>query len=528
MQRKLTVVLALSSLVAAGAAGVAHADATELPVYGVTSSGLDQEQAQRLQRAFGLEDVQRSEAGAVAFADERRHQYLPTVDKGQGKPDEDGNATTQTALDIEALKRIRTISTEEATKRAQEGLRTAGVLPANAAPTAQHTTFELADPNGRNTLTANLDTSVSYTFQLGGLPLEGEGANIRVSFDAQGVTAVSHAARTYDEAGTVKVNDLAHGAKLCAEYLGAEVKPDVSYVYVAPPLEQRVDRIEPSFRCTGRNSDGGAPQAITLPAAVGAELPVPQPPQSPRPEARFEVQAGGTQVGSEGTGTCSGLPNTAANIGTFNTEAGNHGIPQAFSWLDHNAWESDFKDPAFAGGQDTYWADDVDLTYWQGHGSGTGFYFTGCSNHNDTKLSNTEARWGNGDVEWMSLFTCLVLEDSTGGQNWAQRWGQAFRGLHQINSFTTVSYNSANHGGKFGHYMWRSPFLWWNKPMKVRDAWAQASIDTQPASVRWASMGVYLPATGGLGNYNDYFWGKGAVGPDYASTGWFWRISGTS
>lgn len=85
MQRKLTVVLALSSLVTAGAAGVATADATELPVYGVKSSGLDQVQAQRLQRAFGLEDVQRSEAGVVSFADEQRYQYLPTVDKGQGR-----------------------------------------------------------------------------------------------------------------------------------------------------------------------------------------------------------------------------------------------------------------------------------------------------------------------------------------------------------------------------------------------------------------------------------------------------------
>lgn len=528
MQRKLTVVLALSSLVTAGAVGVATADATELPVYGVTSSGLDQEQAQRLQRVFGLKDVQRSEAGAVSFADEQRYQYLPTVDKGQGRPDEDGNATTQTALDTEAIKRIKTIPADEATKRAQEGLRAAGVLPANATAIAQHTTFELSDPNGRNALTANLDTSVSYTFQLGGIPLEGEGANIRVSFDAQGVTAVSHAARTYDKAGTAKVNDLAYGAKLCQKYLGASVKPDVSYVYVAPPLEDKVDKIEPSFRCAGRNDDGGAPQAITLPAAVGAELPQPGPGQEPRPDAQFKMQAVGTQVGSEGTGNCSGLPNTAANIGTFNTEASNHGITRDFSWLDGNAWESDFKDPMFAGGDDTNWADDVDLTYWQGHGSGTGFYFTGCSNHTDDKLANTDARWGQNDVEWMSLFTCLILEDTTGGQNWAQRWGQAFRGLHQINSFTTVSYNSANHGGKFGHYMWRSPFLWWNNPMKVRDAWAQASIDTQPASVRWATMGVYLPTTGGLGNYNDYFWGKGSVGPDYASTGWFWRISGAS
>ncbi|MFD4670718.1 DUF6345 domain-containing protein [Lentzea sp. NPDC058450] len=524
MQRKLTVVLALSSLVTAGAAGIAAADATELPVYGVTSSGLDQEQAQQLQRAFGLKDIQRTEAGAVSFADPQRYLYLPTVDKGQGRPDEDGNATTQTALDTEAIKRIRTIPAEEAAKRAQEGLRAAGVLPANATPTAQNTTFELADPNGRNALTANLDTSVSYTFQLGGIPLEGEGANIRVSFDAQGVTAVSHAARSYEKAGSVKVNDLAYGAKLCQKYLGAEVKADASYVYVAAPLEEKADKVEPSFRCTGRNADGGAPQAITLPAAVGAELPQPGPVQDPRPEAepQFKIQAVGTQVGSEGTGNCSGLPNTVANIGTFNTEASNHGVTRSFSWTDGNAWESDFKDPAFAGGQDTTWTDDVDLTYWQGHGSGTGFYFTGCSNHNDTKLANTEARWGNNDVEWMSLFTCLILEDNTGGQTWAQRWGQAFRGLHQINSFTTVSYNSANHGGKFAHYMWQPG------PMKVRDAWAQASIDTQPASVRWATMGVYLPASGGLGNFDDYFWGKGSVGPDYASTGWFWRISGAS
>ncbi|GAB2866939.1 DUF6345 domain-containing protein [Lentzea nigeriaca] len=527
MRRKVTVVLALSSLITAGAAGVATADVTELPVYGVKSTGLDQEQAQRLQRVFGLKDVQRSEYGAVSFADEQRYQYLPTVDKGQGREDEDGNATTQTALDTEAIKRIKTIPTDEATKRAQEGLRAAGVLPANATPTAQYTTFELSDPNGRNALTANLDTSVSYTFQLGGIPLEGEGANIRVSFDALGVTAVSHAARTYGQAGTVAVNDLAYGARLCQKYLGDGVKADVSYVYVAPPLEEKTDRLEPSFRCAGRTPDGSAPQAITLPAAVGAELPQPQPAQPPRDDQQFGAMAAGTQVGSEGTGLCSGLPNTVANIGTFNSEAGTHGIPVAFSWLNGNAWESDFKDPIFPGGQDHVWADNVDLTYWQGHGSGTGFYFSGCSSHNDTKLSNTEARWGNQDVEWMSLFTCLILEDVTGGQTWAQRWGQAFQGLHQINSFTTVSYNSANHGGKFGHYMWRSPFLWWNQPMKVRDAWAQASIDTQPASVRWATMGP-VTSSGALGNFNDYFWGKGSVGPDYGSTGWFWRISGAS
>ncbi len=248
-------------------------------------------------------------------------------------------------LDVESLKRIKTIPTEEAAKRAQEGLRAAGVLPDNASPTAQYTTFEVTDVNGRNAITANLDTSVSYTFQLGGIPLEGEGANIRVSFDAQGVTAVSHASRTYGKAGTATVHDLVYGNRLCQKYLGAEVKPDVSYVYVAPALESKTDKIEPSFRCAGRTQDGGAPQAITLPAVVGAELPQPGENQPPRPEQQFKSQGVGTQVGSEGTGVCSGLPNTAANIGTFNTEASNHGITRDFSWLDGNAWESDFKDP---------------------------------------------------------------------------------------------------------------------------------------------------------------------------------------
>lgn len=530
MRRKLTVVLALSSLVTAGAVGVATADEAELPVYGVKSAGLDEDQARKLQRAFGLKDVHRSEAGVVSFADEQRYQHLPTVDKGQGERDEDGNETTQSALDLDALKRIKTIPVEEATKRAHEALRAAGVLPDNATPTASYTAFELADVNGRTALTANLDTSVSYTFQLGGIPLEGEGANIRVSFDAQGVTAVSHAASTYEKVGSVKVHDLAYGTKLCQKFLGQNVKAEASYVYEAAALDAKAEKVEPSFRCTGRNDDGGAPQGITLPAAIGAELPQPGPGEEPRPDAagQFQAQSAGTQVGSEGTGVCSGLPNTVTNVNSFNTEAANHGIARQFKWLDGNAWESDFKDPAFAGGQDTTWADNVDLTYWQGHGSGTGFYFTGCSSHNDTKLANTEARWGNNDVEWMSLFTCQILEDNTGGKSWAQRWGQAFRGLHQINSFTTVSYNSTNHGEKFGHYMWRSPFLWWNKPMKVRDAWAQASIDTQPPAVRWATMGVYLPSNGHYGSFDDYFWGKGSVSPDYASTGWFWRITGLS
>ncbi|TWP49373.1 hypothetical protein FKR81_25060 [Lentzea tibetensis] len=529
MSRKLTAVLALSGLITAGAAGVeASAAETELPVYGVKSAGLDDRQTAALQRAFALKDVDRSEYGAVAFADEDRYLHVPSVDRGEGKPGEDG-PTVQTAIDVDGLRRLKAIPAEEATKRVQEALRGAGLLPSNATPTARNTTFELVDANGRASLSAPLDTAVSYSFSLDGIPLEGAGAKLRVAYDGQGqVTGLSHSTRELSKTGSVPVYDLDRGRERCAKVFGDGVRPGkVSYVYVAPPLEEKVDRLLPSFRCEGVTADGSQAQAITVPAAVGSTLPAPDPGQPPRDtSAKISPLVESGEVGSEGTGNCSGLPNTSANIDSFNNEATGHGVPVQFSWKDANAWESDFKDPVFPGGDDSHYADDVDLTYWQGHGSPTGFYFTGCSNHNDTKLANTDARWGNLDVEWMSLFTCQILQDTSGGLTWAQRWAQAFRGLHQINSFTTVSYNSSNHGGKYAHYMLRSPFLWWNNPMKVRDAWAQASIDTQPAAVIWATMGPV--SNGNLANFNDYFHGKGAVSADVISSGVYWRISGAS
>jgi hypothetical protein len=531
MTRKLTAVLALSGLISAGAVGVGSANAaeTELPVYGVKSSGLDDRQTDALQRALGLKDVNRSEYGAVAFADEERYLRVPSLDKGEGKPGEDG-PTVQTAIDVDALKRLRAIPEDAAVKRVQEALREAGVLPEGATPTGRQTKFELVDANGRTSVSAPLDTAVSYSFSLDGIPLEGAGAKVRVAFDGEGqVTGLTHSTRTVEKTGSVPVYGLDDGRARCAKAFGESIKPGrVSYVYVAPPLEDKVEKLVPSFRCEGFTPDGSQAQAITVPAVVGSTLPEPDPVQPPRDAKSGGVQAltESGEVGSEGTGNCSGLPNTSANIDSFNNESTGHGVPVQFSWKDGNAWESDFKDPIFPGGQDHLYADDVDMTYWQGHGSPTGFYFTGCSNHNDTKLANTEARWGNLDVEWMSLFTCQILQDTSGGQTWAQRWAQAFRGLHQINSFTTVSYNSSNHGGKFAHYMLRSPFLWWNNPMKVRDAWAQASIDTQPASVIWATMGPV--SNGNLANFNDYFHGKGAVSADVISSGTYWRISGAS
>jgi hypothetical protein len=61
-------------------------------------------------------------------------------------------------------------------------------------------------------------------------------------------------------------------------------------------------------------------------------------------------------------------------------------------------------------------------------------------------------------------------------------------------------------------------------PMPVRSAWFLAKDGNQPSSVIAVTMGVVGPS--GLSNYDDYFWGKGPVGPDVrgANIHGYWRV----
>ena len=498
-------------------------------MFEVRSSGLSQEQAALLSRAFGLKNVDRAEDGSVRFVAEDAFLAVPTKAGKRGR-DEDGNATTSRVLDLAALKRLKPIKAKTALSRTAKALAGAKLVPSGGRATVSNTTVKTVDKRGRATASVAIDTTVSYALTLAGLPYEGPGAKVRVAFDGKGrVTSLSYSTRTLVQAGSVPVLDAAGSLERCARFMGQSIKVRSAVpTYYAAALSTPLQTLEPSLRCSGVNADGTPAQIVTLPAAVEASLPEMPPPPPPRDEPGPKGRAfGRVDVGSEGTGACSGLPHTKANLASFNNQFTSRGIPVEFSWSDQNAWEQDFKDPS-KGGDDSNWTDHVDMTYWQGHGAPTGFSFAGCSSNDDTFLANTDARWGNGDVEWMSLFTCLVLAEESGGQRWWQRWGPAFDGLHQINSFHTVSYHSASHGGTYANYLLRNPFLWWNKPMSVRTAWAQASIDDQPSSVVWASMGAIGP--GGSVNLNDYFWGKGAVGADIpasAVTG-YWYISGGS
>jgi hypothetical protein len=238
-----------------------------------------------------------------------------------------------------------------------------------------------------------------------------------------------------------------------------------------------------------------------------------------------ELAIGPTDVGIEQTISDWQCAQDSA-IGFKNAMAA-HGVGTQFDWRGSNAWEWDFKDPSLGGG-DNYYVDDVDATWYTGHGWSGGFSFT--SNVTDNEITPTDAKWGNGDLEWLQLESCQVLADTSGTHDYFGRWGAAFDGLHILNGFHTNAYCvGGGTGGTFADYLFEKKFLWWTlRPaLRVQSAWASMAIDREPTGVVYRSMGLIGP--GNVTNIGDYFWGQGPVGPDISpanATG-KWSITGT-
>lgn len=235
-------------------------------------------------------------------------------------------------------------------------------------------------------------------------------------------------------------------------------------------------------------------------------------------------------AGIEWIGNCGGLPGSAGSAAGFVSNMSVLGpVPIQFNWGDNNAWERDFKDPT-KGGQDSSYVDDVDLTFYTGHAGDWGWWFCNTT-HDDQYLQYPDAYLGDRDLEWLGIAACGPLQAVDGaGKQWYTRWGPAFQGLHLLMGYATTSYDNTVEGPNFARYILGLPGLGWLGfgPITVRQAWAQMAIDAQPSSVTWAEMGVF--GSGGLSDWNDYFWGRGPTGPDIpqSSITGYWRLSGPS
>jgi len=213
----------------------------------------------------------------------------------------------------------------------------------------------------------------------------------------------------------------------------------------------------------------------------------------------------------------------AAQQTAFNARFALDGYTRRFNWAASTAWERDFKQGGT--GLDHLYVDNVDITFYMGHGSGQGFTFE--NNNDDTLLRYSDAvgAWGNNDLEFLAMLSCSVMADTYGGLNWAQRWGPTFDGLHLLLGFENTAYDEAGFGNAFAQWMlgYKIGFITL-PPMPVRSAWFMAKDGNQPSSVIAVTMGVVGPS--GISNYDDYFWGKGPVGPDVrgANIRGYWRV----
>ena len=180
-----------------------------------------------------------------------------------------------------------------------------------------------------------------------------------------------------------------------------------------------------------------------------------------------------------------------------------HGIRE-FQWQNDWAWDQDFEEK-YAGaptaGTDQFYADNVDICFFSGHGSPSAALF-GVTQYDDGDAKHTELRLGNRQLEWIIFDACEVLRFD----NWAvfSRWGwPVFKGLHYILGFHTITNDRTSRGRKFAERL--------NSGWRTRTAWIRACEETEGSSVRWA----YLRAgTSNANTFNDHWWGKGYVSPD--------------
>ena len=191
-----------------------------------------------------------------------------------------------------------------------------------------------------------------------------------------------------------------------------------------------------------------------------------------------------------------------------------------FNYGNASAYERDWKKSS-AGGLENNYVDNVDLALFCSHGSGSWDSFWGKnlssiyfgSPRDDCHLTPGEAyqAWGDKDAEWVAFFACSVLSDG-GPAPYRNRgyWAATMKGLHLLLGMKTTMYCSSTIGEKWAEYMlgrkvW-FPFvgwLWVRPPLKVAQAWFEATDDTQPGGVCarvLAEESVY---------FNDYIHGRG-------------------
>jgi hypothetical protein len=230
---------------------------SRLPVYRVVTTGIREPEARKLAEALKIpaqELVWRD--GEASFVD--RHRYLAVPSVKIEDPEivaRFARATTNHhpespiavhGIDYAALDRHVPFADDAALRSAEAALESAGLTPVSARPMVGHTVFTTvaigangAEEEHRGAL---LDTQVSYRFTIDGYPLVGPGAQVQISFGAEGnVTRLVHATRTLDPGPSVAIIDADTIRQRLARSLPEDSEVDIRLVYLAPSLHNTLN-----------------------------------------------------------------------------------------------------------------------------------------------------------------------------------------------------------------------------------------------------------------------------------------------
>ena len=143
------------------------------------------------------------------------------------------------------------------------------------------------------------------------------------------------------------------------------------------------------------------------------------------------------------------LSNRANDAEGFQDAMASAGNVSVFDWGDDNAWETDFRAPAF-GGDSLDWSDNVNFCYFADHGGNwSSVFHIGFTAQHDYCIGSSD-QWtlGAKSLKWVVFDTCdLVLDASVGS---IVEWFGPMQGVHIVFGFVGLAYDDGGRGSSFG------------------------------------------------------------------------------
>jgi hypothetical protein len=153
--------------------------------------------------------------------------------------------------------------------------------------------------------------------------------------------------------------------------------------------------------------------------------------------------------------------------------------------------------------------------FFHNHGGDGSMWFPWGANNNSQNLVASECAgsWGDKDVEWIGIDTCLTLNDVVG-------YAACMAGVHVIAGFRTVSWGS-DWGTDWtdellGSSIWLPIIgtIWLRTPKTITQSWFTVCDDSQPAGTI-ARVIAEEP-----GHFNDKVWTRGGPALGDVTPGW--------